>query len=57
LRESRSTRNQAGYARFDTEKNERHHADKFWALALAVHAGGLGKGKRGEKRGVVASVV
>lgn len=21
---------------FDTEKNEKHHADKFWALALAV---------------------
>lgn len=23
---------------FDTEKNEKHHADKFWALALAVSA-------------------
>ncbi len=53
----KKTPTQAGYARFDTEKNERHHADKFWALALAVHAGGLGKGKRGVRRGVVASVV
>jgi phage FluMu gp28-like protein len=25
---------------FDTEKNERHHADKFWAWALAVSARG-----------------
>ncbi len=23
---------------FDTEKNEKHHADKFWALALALQA-------------------
>lgn len=37
---------QAGYARFDTEKNERHHADKFWSLALAVHGAGLGKKRR-----------
>jgi phage FluMu gp28-like protein len=25
--------------RYDTEGNEKHHADKFWALALAVYAG------------------
>jgi len=25
--------------RFDTERNEKHHADKFWAWALAVYAG------------------
>ncbi len=25
--------------RFDCEKNEKHHADKFWALALALWAG------------------
>ena len=24
---------------FDTERNEKHHADKFWALALALWAG------------------
>ena len=29
---------QAKHNVFDTEKNERHHADKFWALALAVYA-------------------
>ena len=23
---------------FDTERNEKHHADKFWALALALAA-------------------
>lgn len=23
---------------FDTERNEKHHADKFWALALAISA-------------------
>lgn len=23
---------------FDTERNEKHHADKFWAWALALHA-------------------
>jgi phage FluMu gp28-like protein len=26
---------------FDTARNEKHHADKFWAWALAVFAGGL----------------
>jgi len=29
---------------FDTEKNEKHHADKFWALALAVSAAREGQG-------------
>lgn len=24
---------------FDTERNEKHHADKFWAWALALHGG------------------
>ena len=28
--------------RYDTEGNEKHHADKFWALALAVHDAYLG---------------
>jgi len=27
------------HATFDTERNEKHHADKFWAWALAVYAG------------------
>jgi phage FluMu gp28-like protein len=26
-----------GYVRYDTDKNERHHADMFWALALSLH--------------------
>ena len=38
----KKTATDAGYARFYTEKNERHHADKFWALALAAHAAGRG---------------
>lgn len=29
----------AGNIRFDAERSERSHADRFWALALAVHAG------------------
>jgi len=48
---------EADYARFDTEKNERHHADRFWALALAVHAAGLGKGRRRARQKVSASIV
>jgi len=47
----------AGYARYDTEKNERHHADKFWALALAVHAAGGDGRRRRKRRGVSASIV
>jgi len=27
---------------FDTERNEKHHADKFWAWALAIWAAGGG---------------
>ncbi|MFO8058219.1 MAG: hypothetical protein R6V10_13075 [bacterium] len=53
----KKTATEAGYARFDTEKNERHHADKFWTLALAVHAAGLGKDKRRKRQKVSASVV
>jgi len=29
---------------FDTERNEKHHADKFWSLALAVYAAVSGQG-------------
>lgn len=32
---------------FDTERNEKHHADKFWALALGVAAAGQKKKKAG----------
>lgn len=53
----KKTPTEAGYARFDTEKNERHHADKFWALALAVHAAGLGKDRRRTRQKVSASIV
>jgi phage FluMu gp28-like protein len=53
----KKTPTEAGYARFDTEKNERHHADKFWALALAVHAAGLGKERRRARERVSASIV
>lgn len=53
----KKTPTQAGYARFDTEKNERHHADKFWALALAVHAGGGGGSRIRPRRQVSASIV
>lgn len=48
---------EAGYARFDTEKNERRHADKFRTLALAVHAAGLGKERKRQRKNVEASVV
>jgi len=30
---------------FDTEGNEKHHADKFWALALALSAAGASRGR------------
>jgi len=53
----KKTATDAGYARFDTEKNERHHADKFWALALAVHATGTGKGRRRKRKNVSVSIV
>jgi len=47
----------AGYARFDTETNERHHADKCWALALGLHASGTVKKRRRRRDGVSASIV
>ncbi|HHY47109.1 MAG TPA: hypothetical protein GX506_07415 [Firmicutes bacterium] len=33
----------AGNVRFDSNHDEKHHADKFWALALALHAADEGK--------------
>jgi phage FluMu gp28-like protein len=53
----KKTPTEAGYARFDTEKNEWHHADKFWALALAVHAAGVGKDRRRTRQKVSASII
>ncbi|OFW08658.1 MAG: hypothetical protein A3H27_18570 [Acidobacteria bacterium RIFCSPLOWO2_02_FULL_59_13] len=32
----------AGNVRFDAERTEQGHADRFWALALALHAAGSG---------------
>ena len=32
------TRTVAGHPRFDAERGEAGHADRFWALALAYHA-------------------
>ncbi len=34
----------AGNIRFDVEHEERHHADKYWALALALHAADKSRG-------------
>ncbi len=51
------TPTEGGQARFDTEKNERHQADKFWALALAVRAVGLGKERRPRRQRISASIV
>ena len=48
---------EAGYSRYDTEKNERHHADKFWALSLAVHAAGMNRGRKKRGKGISASIV
>ena len=39
-----------------TEKNERHHADMFLGLALAVHAAGLENEHRPQWRQVMASI-
>jgi hypothetical protein len=46
----------AGYARYDTEKNETHHADKMWALALAVHAAG-GQRRKRRRKAIDVSIV
>jgi phage FluMu gp28-like protein len=32
----------AGNVRYDAERDESGHSDRFWALALAVHAAGRG---------------
>lgn len=38
LRAIKKTATSAGNVRFDAERDEHGHADRFWALALAVHA-------------------
>ena len=38
---------------FDTERNEKHHADKFWAWALAIYAGIASKTVREERAEIV----
>lgn len=43
------------YARLDANRNERHHGDALWALA--VHNGGEMRGKRKRQVGVQASIV
>ena len=53
----KKTATDAGYSRYDTEKNEKHHADRFWALALAVHAAGIARGRKRRRRVVSASIV
>jgi len=47
----------AGYARFDTEKNEKHHADSMWALALAVHAASMSEEGKKKRPQVEASII
>lgn len=42
LHSVRKTVTAAGNVRLDTDHDEKHHADKFWALALALHAGKAG---------------
>lgn len=37
---------------FDTERNEKHHADKFWAWVLALDASGHGKPKYSKPKAV-----
>lgn len=39
LRKIRKTTTAAGNIRFEAERDSDGHADRFWALALAVHAG------------------
>ena len=38
----------AKHSRFDCDANEKHHADKYWAFALAEHAVDTGQSKRGK---------
>ena len=53
----KKTATDAGYSRYDTEKNEKHHADRYWALALAVHAAGIMREWKRRRPVVTASIV
>ena len=44
-----------GLFRYSVERNEKHHGDKFWGLALANHA--LERGKKAKFHGPVGHVV
>ncbi len=43
LRSIRKTTTSAGNVRYEGERDENGHADRFWALALALHAAGKPK--------------
>ena len=38
----------AKHSRFDCDANDKHHADKYWAFALAEHAVDTNQSKRGK---------
>ncbi|NLF31580.1 MAG: hypothetical protein GX591_11925 [Planctomycetes bacterium] len=42
LHSVRMTQTASGHPRFDAERDDSGHADRFWALALAVHAASTG---------------
>jgi phage FluMu gp28-like protein len=42
LRAIKKTTTGAGNLRFDSDRSEDGHSDRFWALALAIHAAGAG---------------
>ena len=53
----KKTATDAGYSRYDTEKNEAHHSDKLWSLALAAHASGVTRDRPQRRREITASIV
>jgi hypothetical protein len=48
---------EGGYSRFDTDRNEKHHGDALWALALAVRAAGGMERKAKVRKVIQASIV
>ena len=53
----RKTATEAGCSRYDVEKNEKHHGDRMWSLALAVHAAGITRKRKRKRKAVTASIV
>jgi hypothetical protein len=53
----KKTATDAGYSRYDTEKNERHHADRMWSLALAVHAAGVARVRKRKRSPVTVKII